>query len=98
MDRVDCCDGTRRIEGAGDANVLDGPVTGDRSPAVEGAAEREDDGGGGKRGITGDAGVVGLVDGGGDVACAGDDPPLRPAKMAGIGVAIATLKGGGTGK
>lgn len=84
------------MDGAGDADVLDGPAS-DCSPVASDTG-REDDGGGGKRGMTGEAGVVGLDDGDGDATGAGDATPLNPAKMAGVGVAIATLNGGGTAK
>jgi hypothetical protein len=79
----------------GDTDVLDDPA-----PCSLDASNRDgrEDGGGGKSGMTGDAGVVGLDDGDGDDADAGDVTPLRPAKIAGTGVVIATLNGGGTGK
>lgn len=50
--------------------------------------------------MTGDSGVVGRDGGDDDVAGAGegDDVPLKPARMAGTGVAIATRNGGGGAK
>lgn len=82
----------------GGAWALDGPAPGVCSCTLYKDAGRED-GGGGRRGMTGEAGVVGrdgdkVAAGAGD----GDDTALRPARMAGTGVAIATGNDGGGAK
>lgn len=60
----------------------DGPVPG----VCRGKDTGRDDGGGASRGITGDEGVDGRGAGEGEVEVV----PLRPASIAGTGVAIAT--------
>lgn len=98
-DRSDWDDAIGRTTGVSGAWVLQSgterPCSLDESGALDeiGGGGRED-GGGGSRGITGDAGGDG---GDGDVAT-GEDTPLRPARIAGTGVAMATWNDGGGAK
>jgi len=76
--------------------MLDGAA---EEPCESGALDEisdgcREDGGGGRRGIIGDTGGEG---GDGDVAI-GEVTPLRPARIAGIGVAMATWNDGGGAK
>lgn len=78
--------------GARGVCVPDDPAPGLSSSVLWSDAGRDDDGGGGRRGMTGEAGVVGR-----DVVGAGEAEatPLRPARIAGTGAAMATGNGGG---
>lgn len=98
-DRIDGCGNTTGCmagvgTGASTVCELEGPAPGVWS-FVEWNDGGREDGGGGRRGTTGDMGDAGRD---GEAGVVGDDRPLRPARIAGTGVAMATGNGGGGAK
>ena len=78
--------------GAGTGRLIDGPAPGVSNKVF--VTVGRDEGGGARRGITGDVGVDGRGAGDGEV----DVVPLKPANIAGTGVAIAIWNDGGGAK